>query len=65
MRKPAKHSKTKATLRYLRVITLLCVMALIDDVALGFLSNMNGYLHIQPAKVASAATSSSPVLASQ
>ena len=67
MNKSSKHSKGKAIARFLAAIAMVGTFALSTDVAMGFLSNMQAYLHIQPAQSANAVASSNgaSVLASQ
>lgn len=60
MKKSPNHSKGKAIVKYLGVIALVCATAVIDDVALGFLSNMQAYVKIQPVTAAASASVSSP-----
>lgn len=60
MKKSFKHSKGKAVAMYLAAITMFGTMALSTDIAIGYLSNMQAYLHIQPVTASVAANPAGP-----
>ena len=47
MKRFSKHSRGKAFVAYLGAFAMFAVAAVSTDVALGFLTNMSAYLHIQ------------------